>query len=170
MKTSVIWIIVAFVAVLAGWYFLSANKQYSYAPADQGQTPTQQTTSTTTTTTTTTSNTNDLMILNVKSDAKLGQYLVAANGMTLYRSSADSSGVSKCTSSVCVSNWPAYTIAAGASLPVEVSILGKVGTIVRADGSTQVTYNGMPLYFWKGDTKPGDTSGNNVKTFVVARP
>jgi predicted lipoprotein with Yx(FWY)xxD motif len=37
-----------------------------------------------------------------------------------------------------------------------------VSTITRADGSAQLTYKGMPLYFWKSDVKPGDTTGNGV--------
>ena len=35
-------------------------------------------------------------------------------------------------------------------------------TFQRADGSTQATYNGWPLYYWKGDTNAGDVSGQNV--------
>ncbi|MGY0798425.1 COG4315 family predicted lipoprotein [Lysobacter sp. A286] len=35
-----------------------------------------------------------------------------------------------------------------------------VGTIDRADGSKQVTYNGHPLYHYVGDTRPGSTLGH----------
>lgn len=37
-----------------------------------------------------------------------------------------------------------------------------LGTITRTDGSTQVTYNGWPLYFWAEDSAPGDTTGQGV--------
>lgn len=37
---------------------------------------------------------------------------------------------------------------------------GQLGTITRADRSLQVTYKGLPLYFFDGDTKAGDTKGN----------
>jgi predicted lipoprotein with Yx(FWY)xxD motif len=34
-----------------------------------------------------------------------------------------------------------------------------LSTITRDDGTTQVTYNGWPLYTFSGDTAPGDTNG-----------
>ena len=36
---------------------------------------------------------------------------------------------------------------------------GKLGTITRDDGTLQVTYNGLPLYFFKNDKAPGDANG-----------
>ena len=36
------------------------------------------------------------------------------------------------------------------------------------DGTTQVSYGGMPLYYWQGDTKAGDVTGNGVEGFSVA--
>jgi predicted lipoprotein with Yx(FWY)xxD motif len=38
-----------------------------------------------------------------------------------------------------------------------------LGTTKRTDGTTQVTYNGWPLYYWKNDSKPGDVTGENVQ-------
>ncbi|MDP3062075.1 MAG: cupredoxin domain-containing protein, partial [Chloroflexota bacterium] len=46
-----------------------------------------------------------------------------------------------------------------------------LGTTKRKDGSTQVTYNGWPLYYWWKDAKPGDTLGQNVgKVWFVVAP
>jgi len=39
---------------------------------------------------------------------------------------------------------------------------GELATITREDGSLQVTYNGLPLYFWNEDGAPGDTTGQGV--------
>lgn len=105
----------------------------------------------------------------IMTDATLGTYLAATNGMTLYTFTRDTPGVSNC-SGVCITNWPAYIVdPAGLSAPAEAS--GALGTITRADGNIQLTYNQMPLYFWHGDSKPGDTTGNNVGgVWFVAKP
>jgi predicted lipoprotein with Yx(FWY)xxD motif len=40
-----------------------------------------------------------------------------------------------------------------------------LSTTPRADGTTQVVYNGHPLYSYSGDTKAGDTNGEGVTAF-----
>jgi predicted lipoprotein with Yx(FWY)xxD motif len=40
-----------------------------------------------------------------------------------------------------------------------------LGTITRDDGTTQVTYNGWPLYFFHEDTAAGDTNGQGIDEF-----
>ena len=47
-------------------------------------------------------------------------------------------------------------------------VTGQLGTLTRAAGTTQVTYGGLPLYYWQGDTKAGDITGNGVNGFSVA--
>jgi predicted lipoprotein with Yx(FWY)xxD motif len=95
-----------------------------------------------------------------KSD-KLGDFLTAANGYTLYTFSKDSAGVSNCTGD-CLTNWPAFTVGAADRLAADDPIKGKLETIKRDDGSLQVTYNGLPLYYFKNDKVPGDTTGDGV--------
>ena len=91
-----------------------------------------------------------------------GMLLVAgANGMTVYTFNKDvaNSGTSNCTGA-CITRWPALTIPAGSTPAGESGVTGTLGTITRADdGSTQVTYNGLPLYFFSGDAAPGDANG-----------
>ena len=41
-------------------------------------------------------------------------------------------------------------------------VTGRLGTIKRSDGTTQVTYNRHPLYTYAGDTAPGQAFGNNL--------
>jgi predicted lipoprotein with Yx(FWY)xxD motif len=40
-----------------------------------------------------------------------------------------------------------------------------VGLIRRSDRHPQVTYNGHPLYLFRGDESPGQTSGQAVDAF-----
>jgi predicted lipoprotein with Yx(FWY)xxD motif len=41
-------------------------------------------------------------------------------------------------------------------------VSGRLGTIRRSDGTTQVTYDGHPLYTYVGDSGPGQANGNNI--------
>jgi predicted lipoprotein with Yx(FWY)xxD motif len=77
--------------------------------------------------------------------------------MTLYLLATDPSGTSTCSGG-CANNWPPLTVTGGAAAGagVDSSLLG---TTTRADGSTQVTYNGHPLYYFRGDSAPGDQNG-----------
>jgi predicted lipoprotein with Yx(FWY)xxD motif len=97
----------------------------------------------------------------VSSSAEKGDYLVAANGYTLYLFANDEVGVSNCIDQ-CAENWPPLLALPGENLVAGVGVPGELGTIERADGALQVTYNGMPLYLWVQDTAPGDTTGDGV--------
>jgi predicted lipoprotein with Yx(FWY)xxD motif len=91
----------------------------------------------------------------------LGTVLVAGtNGMTVYTFSQDvkDSGKSACTGS-CITTWPAVTVASGATPSAGSGVSGKLATIARDDGTMQVTYNGLPLYFFANDHAPGDSNG-----------
>ena len=105
------------------------------------------------------------------SSTSLGTYLIAANDMTLYEYANDSSGTTKCVSATCVSLWPAYTVASGTALTESPAVAGAIGTITRPDGSVQVAYNGMPLYFYHADAAPGDTNGAHISSvWSIAHP
>jgi predicted lipoprotein with Yx(FWY)xxD motif len=98
----------------------------------------------------------------VKPVGDLGDVLVAAsNGMTVYTFTKDvkESGESACTGD-CIATWPALTVPEGATPTGGTGVTGTLGTITRADdGTLQVTYNGLPLYFFKNDKAPGDANG-----------
>jgi predicted lipoprotein with Yx(FWY)xxD motif len=85
----------------------------------------------------------------------------SASGMTVYTFTKDTkdSGTSACTGG-CIDTWPALTVPAGGSPTGGSGVTGTLGTITRDDdGSLQVTYNGLPLYFFKNDKAPGDLNG-----------
>jgi predicted lipoprotein with Yx(FWY)xxD motif len=92
---------------------------------------------------------------------QIGTVLVAgSNGMTVYNFTQDTkdSGKSACTGN-CAATWPALTVPAGGTPTAGTGVTGKLATITRDDGSLQVTYNGLPLYFFKNDKAPGDANG-----------
>lgn len=105
-----------------------------------------------------------------RSTAALGQVLTGPDGKTVYFFKNDTQGVSNCSGN-CLSNWPALTVPAGTVPTAAAGLTLNLGTIVRADtGATQVTLNGLPLYYWAADQAPGDTTGHGVNNvwFAVA--
>jgi predicted lipoprotein with Yx(FWY)xxD motif len=90
-----------------------------------------------------------------------GTVLTNAQGFTLYWFAIDTKTKSNCTGT-CATFWPPVigkpTMAAGSSLT------GKWGTIKRANGQLQATYDGHPLYLYKGDTAAGEVHGNSLNT------
>ncbi len=104
----------------------------------------------------------------VAQNARLGAMLTDAQGMTLYLRKSDPSGGSSCTGG-CATTWPPLTIASGA-LTLPDGATGTLATFARDDGSQQVSYNGMALYYYSGDKAPGDTNGQGLNNnwYVVA--
>jgi predicted lipoprotein with Yx(FWY)xxD motif len=99
-------------------------------------------------------------LLLAQSVGTMGTILVAAaNNHTVYTFDSDTPGVSKCTGG-CASTWPPVSIASGTTPTGGPGVTGQLGTITRADGSLQVTYKGLPLYFFHSDANAGDTKGN----------
>ena len=96
--------------------------------------------------------------------------VASSNHLTLYTYDSDvaGSGVSKCIGG-CTSEWPPLTVPAGTTPTAGPGVTGSLGTIHRSDGSTQVTYNGKPLYFFSGDGAPGQSNGNYTG-WSVAKP
>ena len=90
--------------------------------------------------------------------------MVDHKGMTLYTFDKDAGGKSMCNDD-CAKNWPPLAATA------EDKADGAYSIITRADGSLQWAKDGMALYFWVKDAKPGDTTGHGVKeVWEVAKP
>ncbi|MCH8297286.1 MAG: hypothetical protein IH873_04405 [Chloroflexi bacterium] len=105
----------------------------------------------------------------VSSQGPLGNHLVDADGMTLYLFTKDERNVSVCAGP-CANAWPPL-IADGDPSAGEGLDAGRLATIQREDGSSQVTYNGKPLYYFANDEKPGDTLGQDrVDKWYVVSP
>ena len=97
------------------------------------------------------------------SNEGLGKILVNSQGRTVYMFTRDSGTMSEC-SGACAVNWPPVratgkpTIGSGANASL-------ISTTSRSGGAEQVTYNGHPLYLFKGDNNPGDTNGQGLNAF-----
>ncbi len=93
----------------------------------------------------------------------LGTILVDSQGRTLYLFTRDSATTSTC-SGPCAMAWPPL-VATGAPTAASGVNAALLGTSKRADGTTQVTYNGHPLYRFVKDGNAGETNGQGVTAF-----
>ena len=100
--------------------------------------------------------------VNVAEVGTFGEALVDGEGRTLYLFTNDTqnSGTSSCTGD-CLVRWPPLFTDGEpvAGTGVDAAMLG---TITLPDGTTQVTYNGWPLYYFQDDTAAGDALGQGV--------
>jgi predicted lipoprotein with Yx(FWY)xxD motif len=85
--------------------------------------------------------------------------LTDSSGFVLYWYAPDTPTTSKCAGT-CATYWP--PLIGTPSLASGVTLAGKLGTIKRANGQLQATYDGHPLYLFKSDTSAGQWSGNNL--------
>ena len=92
----------------------------------------------------------------------IGTVLANAGGRTLYWFAIDTPTKSRCTGA-CAGTWPPVTgsprAVAGAAAA------GRLATIKRSGGATQITWNGHPLYTYAGDSAAGQTNGNGINGF-----
>ena len=102
----------------------------------------------------------DEAFLAIAQDPSVGSFLTDAEGNTLYLFTPDTTpGESTCYDD-CAEAWPILEPAEGMSLPAGVP--GELTTIERTDGTQQVAYNDIPLYYFVRDEQPGDVNGQGV--------
>ena len=87
----------------------------------------------------------------------LGEVYTDDAGMTLYTFNQDEPNISNCNGG-CATKWPPLIAKNTAEEK------GRFSIITRADNSKQWALDGMPLYRWFKDTKPGDTTGEEVNS------
>jgi predicted lipoprotein with Yx(FWY)xxD motif len=94
----------------------------------------------------------------------LGTVLAAGSKrLTVYLFAADTGAASTC-SGACAQAWPPVTTT-GAPKAEGSAVAADLGTITRADGTKQITYNGHPLYYYVSDSQSGETTGQGVNSF-----
>ena len=90
----------------------------------------------------------------------LGPFLIDPEGMTLYLFTEDTTAGESACYDDCATAWP--PVPAGDMLTLPPGIPGTLAETERTDGTTQLTYNDIPLYLYAADTAPGDTNGQDV--------
>jgi predicted lipoprotein with Yx(FWY)xxD motif len=88
-------------------------------------------------------------------DTPKGKVMANSAGMTLYTYDKDAAGKSACNGP-CAGNWSPL-VATASDKPS-----GDWTIVTRDDGSTMWAYKGKPLYTWKNDKAPGDTTGDGA--------
>ena len=96
-------------------------------------------------------------------DTSLGKILVDPHGRSLYLFEKDTGPKSTCYGS-CAVAWPPFTTS-GTPTAGTGAKASLIGTTTRTDGKDEVTYNGHPLYYYVGDSKAGDTNGQDSRQF-----
>jgi predicted lipoprotein with Yx(FWY)xxD motif len=89
--------------------------------------------------------------------------LTNTKGLTLYTLSGETKGKFICTTSECLKAWPPLLVKPGTTPKGPV----KLGTVKNPEGKTQVTYKGMPIYTFEGDSKKGEANGEGLKDVGV---
>ena len=92
-----------------------------------------------------------------------GSFLTNGSGRAVYLWAADSMNKSTC-SGACAGAWPPVTTT-GKVTAADGAKTADLGTITRSDGSKQVTYDGHALYYFAGDSGPGQTHGQGSDSF-----
>jgi predicted lipoprotein with Yx(FWY)xxD motif len=109
--------------------------------------------------------------VSVMSIGGAGDVLVDAQGRALYTNDQDSRNKIVCTDE-CLTEWlPIAAPSQGKPTASDSAVQGKLGTTQRSDGSTQVTFDGLPLYTFVEDpagqvTGDGFTDSFGGTTFV----
>jgi predicted lipoprotein with Yx(FWY)xxD motif len=91
---------------------------------------------------------------------ELGPFLTDAEGRTVYPFEKDEKAGESACYDECAKAWPAVPATEGMMLPPGIS--GTLSAFDRTDGSQQMTYNDIPLYYYAKDDEPGDTYGQEV--------
>ena len=95
--------------------------------------------------------------------SQYGRVLFDERGFVLYAFTADTPRASRCFGA-CAKAWPPLLVKTAAKALRGVD-RAKLGTVERRNGARQVTYAGHPLYYYVGDTKPGQILCQNVREY-----
>ena len=79
-------------------------------------------------------------------DKKLGAVLTTGSRQAIYVWNREPKGTVKCNGA-CAKAWPPVTVKAGVAVPAHIKdVTGTLGTLRRANGARQLTFNRRALY------------------------
>jgi predicted lipoprotein with Yx(FWY)xxD motif len=88
--------------------------------------------------------------------------LIDSAGFPLYHDLLEKKGKIHCVAS-CTEYWRPLLVDRGARLLAGPGVkASELGTVKRPNGAIQVTYNGLALYLFLGDTLPGQALGQGA--------
>jgi predicted lipoprotein with Yx(FWY)xxD motif len=105
----------------------------------------------------------DPSLLTIRSGS-YGDYLVDANGRALYSFSEDARGQTACLTN-CATVWPPVVAERLPRVETPAIDATKLELISRPNGSRQLSYANMPLYYSESDFKADDTWGHYAMSF-----
>jgi predicted lipoprotein with Yx(FWY)xxD motif len=92
----------------------------------------------------------------------LGSYVAGKDGLALYVFLPDKGKAGSECNGDCAASWPPLTVVDAAEVEAGDGVTGQLGSFTRDDGTTQVTLNGAPLYYFSGDEAAGDVNGQGL--------
>jgi predicted lipoprotein with Yx(FWY)xxD motif len=102
------------------------------------------------------------LVITTKSGSA-GAFLTDGSGRAVYLWAKDGKDSSAC-SGACAGAWPPVTTT-GAATASGGADKADLSTITRSDGSKQAVYDGHPLYYFSGDSGPGQVNGQGSDSF-----
>jgi predicted lipoprotein with Yx(FWY)xxD motif len=102
------------------------------------------------------------LVITTKSGSA-GAFLTDGSGRAVYLWMKDGKDSSAC-SGACAGAWPPVTTTGAVTASGGVNTAG-LSTITRPGGAKQVVYDGHPLYYFSGDSGPGQVNGQGSDGF-----
>jgi predicted lipoprotein with Yx(FWY)xxD motif len=102
------------------------------------------------------------LVITTKSGSA-GAFLTDGSGRAVYLWVKDGKDSSAC-SGACAGAWPPVTATGAVTASGGVN-MADLSTITRSGGAKQVVYDGHPLYYFSGDSGPGQVSGQGSDGF-----
>jgi predicted lipoprotein with Yx(FWY)xxD motif len=102
------------------------------------------------------------LVITTKSGSA-GAFLTDGSGHAVYLWVKDGKDSSAC-SGACAGAWPPVTTTGTMTASGGVN-MGDLSTITRSGGAKQVVYDGHPLYYFSGDSGPGQVNGQGSDGF-----